>query len=145
MSQLKEQNLKNHARLDPLYHYFLYFVLVGNLAVCIVHAYHEPRLFNYWLIFFALSLFVVVFRLRAYPLRVQDRIIRLEEHLRLSALLPQPLRARLPELTESQLIALRFASDEEIPALVQKTLNENLSNKDIKKQIQNWRPDYFRV
>jgi hypothetical protein len=72
-------------------------------------------------------------------------VIRLEERLRLTQLLPDPLRSRIPELTEGQLVALRFASDAEIPKLVERTLKENLSSADIKKAIQTWRPDYWRV
>jgi hypothetical protein len=82
---------------------------------------------------------------RINPLKVQDRLIRLEEQLRMNTLLPGPLRERIPELTEKQLVALRFASDEEIARLVEETLQNNLSPKDIKKKIEKWRPDYFRV
>jgi hypothetical protein len=93
----------------------------------------------------AVALAVVIVKLRNYPLRVQDRVIRLEERLRLASLLPEPLRSRIPELTEGQLVALRFASDAEVAKLAERALSEKLSPADIKKSIQTWRPDYWRV
>jgi hypothetical protein len=82
---------------------------------------------------------------RSQTLRAQDRIIRLEERLRLAALLPAEDRAHIDELSIKQLIALRFASDDELPALAHKTLTQNLEPKAIKQSIVNWRGDYYRV
>jgi hypothetical protein len=76
---------------------------------------------------------------------VQDRIIRLEERLRLAAVLEEPLRSRARELTDSQLLGLRFASDQELPGLVERALDEKLDRTQIKKAITDWRPDYLRV
>ena len=88
---------------------------------------------------------VAMFKIRLYALKVQDRVIRLEEQLRLKGLLGEPLKARVGELNIDQLIALRFASDGEVSGLVEKTLSSQWSRKQIKQAIQTWRPDYWRV
>ena len=93
----------------------------------------------------SIVIFMAVGTARSHSLKAQDRIIRLEEKLRFAALLPPDLLARSQSLTEAQYIALRFASDAEVPALVKRTLDENLTQKQIKEAIVNWRPDYFRV
>jgi len=88
---------------------------------------------------------VAVVKTRTNPLRTQDRVIRLEEKLRFHALLTPDLYARSHSLSVQQIVALRFASDEELPELVRRTLDENLTAKQIKQAINNWRGDYLRV
>ena len=82
---------------------------------------------------------------RVNALAAQDRVIRLEERLRMQALLPDELKPRINDVTTGQCVALRFASDDELPALVKKALDENADQKTIKQAIQNWRPDLQRV
>ena len=115
------------------------------MIVAIVHCVQRPSWFSIWLIIFVVAMLVVTLRTRTYSVKLQDRIIRLEERMRLSGLISEPLRSRIRELTESQLIGLRFASDPEVPGLVQETLSKQLARDDIKKAVKNWRPDYFRV
>ena len=88
---------------------------------------------------------LLLLRLRQYPLKVQDRVIRLEERLRLQALAPAEWRPQIQRLTEDQLIALRFASDHEVATLAQQAVAENLTRKQIKERIRDWRPDEWRV
>ena len=146
------QSFEHHTRWDPAFHFFVLPVFVLGLLMAIVHlvAHFSTSDFrdNFHaclLILLASALLVAVFKIRLYSLKVQDRVIRLEERLRLAMLLPEPLRARIPELTVGQLVALRFASDAELPALAARALNEKLSRADIKKSIKTWRPDNWRV
>jgi hypothetical protein len=152
MAEKEPQTFANHARLDPLFHFFLLPVFGFLLLLCIVHfVAHvtegglQNEFHSVGLILLATALLVSVFKIRLYALKVQDRVIRLEERMRLASLLPEPLRARIPELAMSQLVALRFASDAELPRLTERALSEKLSSADIKKAIQIWRPDYWRV
>ena len=142
------QSYTDHTRWDPWFHFFIVPVFALAAIVAIVHAVmhiqHHP-LHGVLLILFAVATLAAILKIRLYALKVQDRVIRLEERLRLATVLAEPLRARIPELTERQLIGLRFASDGELPALVQRALTEKLSSGDIKKAIQTWRPDDFRV
>ncbi len=145
MSEKRPQTLANHARFDPLFHFFLAPILLACFIASIVFLFHGINALHIWLAVFSLAVFLLSFKTRVYALKVQDRVIRLEERLRLAALLPEALKARISELTEQQLIALRFASDAEVPSLVEKILRENLEPKAIKQAIQTWRPDYWRV
>lgn len=145
MAEKIPQNLQNHAKIDPPFHFFMVPVFAITLLLASWNLIRNPRLDSAWWVVFLAGALVAVLRIRLYALKVQDRVIRLEERLRLSLLLPEPFRSRIGELTESQLIALRFASDGEIPALVEKTLSNNLTKAGIKKEIVSWRPDYFRV
>ena len=145
MANATPQSYANHARLDPLFHFVLAPLGIAAIIVSVILFVQHPRLASGLWIVFAIGLFLVAFKTRTYALKVQDRVIRLEERLRLSMLLPEAARARIPELTEHQLIALRFASDAELPGLAMRALNEGLTSKQIKSAIESWRPDYFRV
>jgi len=145
MAEKKPQTFANHARFDPLFHFFVLPVFaLSTLAAVVLFLWH-PSLHSGWRFVLLAAATAAVFKVRLYALRVQDRVIRLEERLRLASLLPEPMRSRIPELTEGQLIALRFASDAEAAKLAERALAEKLSRADIKKAIQTWRPDYWRV
>ena len=139
------QSLANHARFDPLYHGFIVGVWLANLGIAIYEVAHRRDLISWWFLFVSLSFLVPILRLRQYPLKVQDRVIRLEERLRLQALAPVEWHAQIYRLTERQLIALRFASDDEVLELAKQALEHNLSQKQIKERIRSWRADDWRV
>jgi hypothetical protein len=145
MAEKKPQTYASHTRRDPLFHFFALPVFLLLALAAVVHFIWRPGLHSGLMFLIAVALGVVVVKTRMYSLRVQDRVIRLEEQLRLVSLLPEPSRSRIPELTPGQLVGLRFASDAELPGLVERALSEKLSKEDIKKAIQNWRPDYLRV
>jgi hypothetical protein len=145
MAEKMPQSFANHTRFDPPFHFFVLPVFAITVIIAIVHLVRHPSLHAAWLVVFSVAATTAVLKIRTYALKVQDRIIRLEERLRLAILVDKPLRARITELTESQLVGLRFASDAELPALTARALSENLSRADIKKAITQWRPDYWRV
>jgi hypothetical protein len=147
---MAEQNYANHAKFVPLFH----FVAVGILAINLLWSLFRlfwglpgvplpDRLLN---VAVAAALGLLAWYARTFPLRAQDRIIRLEERLRLEHLLPADLKPRIADLRPSQLIALRFASDEELPDLTRAVLaGEVTSSAEIKKRVRNWRADHFRM
>jgi hypothetical protein len=148
MSTPKQQSFRNHASFDPAFHGLAGLALLGNIvfmAIVLFVGIQSRIVLSLWIVTLTVVLIVALFKSRMYPLKIQDRIIRLEERLRLDALLPEALRKRIPELTEDQLIGLRFASDEEIPSLVELTLEKNLDRRQIKERIQSWRPDHYRI
>ncbi len=145
MAEKKLQTFANHTRRDPLFHFLALPIFVIAVVVGIVHFIWHPSLHTGAFFVLSVAALVAVIKSRLSALKVQDRVIRLEERLRLGSLLSEPLRSRIPELTEGQLVALRFASDAEAPKLVERALSEKLAPADIKKAIQNWRPDYWRV
>jgi hypothetical protein len=139
------QTFANHTRFDPFFHFFVLPVFAITLIWAIVHLVRRPGLHSAWMLVFMIAAVVAIFKIRLYALKVQDRVIRIEERMRLERLLGESLRPRIGEFTESQLIGLRFASDAELPALAARALSEKLSRAEIKKSIQQWRPDYWRV
>jgi CRP-like cAMP-binding protein len=140
------QTLATHRRFIPAFHFFALPVLLANVFVVGYRLVQEPRLINGWALLVAIALAVGILWSRAMPLRAQDRIIRLEERSRLERLLPGDMRGRIGELTERQLIAIRFAPDDEVPELTRRTLDGELKSPgDIKRAIHNWRADHFRV
>jgi hypothetical protein len=145
MAERSPQTLANHVRIDPPFHCFVLPVFAITWIISVIFLVRHPGFLHFWIVVFNTALVVAAIRFRQYALKVQDRVIRLEERLRLAALLPESLRPQISKLREGQLIALRFASDEEVPTLVEHTLSANLAPADIKKAIKNWRPDYWRV
>jgi hypothetical protein len=144
---MTEQNFANHTKFVPAYHFFAVPVFVANFVWSLFRL--RTLGFSFAGVFgvlVAAALVVLVFVARLFALAVQDRVVRLEEQLRYARLLPADLLARTAELTMGQVIALRFASDAELPALARKVLDEKLvERKAIKQLIKNWKPDYLRA
>lgn len=150
MSEKTAQTYANHRRFDPSFHFLLMGLFVANAVVAVLALIRmfKSQHFDFatvWNVVMAFAFSFLLLKLRIYALHNQDRLIRLEEQLRMKALLPATLATRALELRPSQYVALRFASDEELPGLVQQTLDENLDNEQIKKRIRTWRADTFRV
>jgi len=139
------QNFSNHTKWDPIFHFFLAPVLVGTLIFSIKHAFAYPNGMTLWLVLLMVALCVWLVRTRTYALRVQDRLIRLEERLRMEKILPDEVMARFDELTPQQVVGLRFASSGELAELTRRALDEKLTAKQIKAAIKEWRPDHARV
>jgi len=144
---MAEQNFANHGKFFPPFHFFVVPVMTINLFWA-SYRWYATR-FG-WdggeRVLLALGLAVGFLTARSMVLRVQDRVIRLEERLRFERVLPADLKPRVGEFTVDQLISLRFASDAELPGLARKVLNEKIcERKAIKQMVETWKPDCLRA
>jgi len=144
---VSEQNFKNHVKFIPSFHFFALPVFGVNLVWSLYRLRYLGISFaGIFGVILAAAFVVLAFRARLFALAVQDRLIRLEERLRYERLLSEELRWRADELSVNQFVALRFASDAELPQLMRKVLDEKLTErKTIKQLIKNWRPDNLRA
>ncbi|MEP6835395.1 MAG: DUF6526 family protein [Gemmatimonas sp.] len=146
MSDTADQSFSNHTKWMPLYHFVAAPLGIVLLVWNVKHVIADPNSASVLGLLTAVLLVVLIALVRVLPLKVQDRLIRLEEQLRLMRLLPADLQSRIGEFSVHQLVALRFASDAELPELARRVLDENLtSRKAVKTEIRKWRPDTFRV
>jgi len=140
------QNFANHTKIVPPFHFVVLGIFTINLGWSIYRIAHAFSAESVISLLLAIAFILAALYGRLFALTVQDRVIRLEMRLRMMQLLPADLRTRIPEFTVSQLVALRFASDGELPALARKVLDEKLTDrKAIKQMIQNWEPDFLRA
>jgi hypothetical protein len=146
MASMEPQSLANHKRVIPSFHYLGGGLMLAYLVVAFVRLGRQPDLDSIGGVLVALILMVIGWYVRIFPLVVQDRVIRLEERLRLARLLPPELQQQIDQFTRGQLAALRFASDSELPGLVRTVIAERLTTREsIKERIREWRPDHLRV
>jgi len=145
MSGQPAQSYGSHRRYVPLYHVVLFALLTLYLGWTAWHVIRRPSVERGVDLMMALAFLVMFTLLRTFPARVQDRVIRLEERGRYQRLLPPDLLARGDELSIRQIVALRFASDAELPGLVRRALDERLGADDIKRAVQDWRADHLRI
>ena len=142
---MQDQNFKNHAKMVPGFHYIgliSILALLGGSINYLLRATPENKYLASLLVLTAITFVLIAWYARSFPLKAQDRAIRAEESLRYFIMTG---KAMPTELRIGQIIALRFASDAEYLALVERAIKENLSSKEIKMAIQNWKADYHRV
>ena len=144
---MEAQNYANHRRTVPIYHFILFPIIALTLIGSFVNLYqswgdHQRQYSSSLIVVAMVCLLLLFFIARLFPLKAQDRAIRVEENLRHYVMTEKLLD---PKLTVRQIIGLRFASDEEFLELVRRAVEENLTEDAIKKAIKNWRPDTYRV
>ena len=140
------QNFENHAKFVPGFHVGVLGILAINLIWSIYRLIRAFSGESVIALLLAIAFILLAFYSRIFALTVQDRVIRLEMALRMLQLFPAEFRPRIPEFSVNQLVALRFASDAELPVLAKKVLDEKLNDrKAIKKMVRDWQPDFLRA
>ena len=143
---MAEQSFQSHAKWVPPFHFFVLPVLLINIGFQIYWCVKAFSVSSVVSLLMAVALFIGMVMARVMAMRVQDRVIRIEERIRFERLLPADLHARIGEFTMDQLVALRFASNAELPELARKVLEEKIvDRKAIKQLIKTWRPDFARA
>ena len=146
MAKGKDQSYENHARNVPAYNFVAGTIFVINVVWSAYRAFVSFSFESVVALLLAIALVLLFFYARVFALTVQDRVIRLEMRLRLTQLLPADLRSRVNDFTVEQLVGLRFASDQELPDLARKVVEEKLTDrKAIKQLIRHWQPDLLRA
>jgi hypothetical protein len=146
MEKEKPQNFDNHARFVPAFHFFVLPVLLINFGRSLYLLRHGVTRGMIFEVLMAAALLTIALTARTFALSVQDRVIRLEMQLRMAELFPMDLKGKINEFTVGQLVGLRFASNEELPELARRVLQDRISDRAaIKKMVKNWRPDYLRA
>ena len=145
MSEKRPQTYANHAKIVPLFHYVAMPLLLINLVLALAGLLDGITLEALNHLGTGVAMMLTAFFARVFALKAQDRVIRLEERLRMELLLPDDLKPRIDVVSTAQCVALRFAGDDELPDLVRRALDEKADQKTIKQAIKNWRPDYQRV
>lgn len=146
MTATPTQTLANHTRFVPGFHFIVSGIFVINFFYALVRIVRAPSLDAGVTFLLAAGLLLLFYYARAFAITVQDRVIRLEERLRYEKVLPVELRGRIDDFSRAQLVALRFASDAELPILAGTVLKEKISDqKQIKQMIRDWRPDHLRA
>ena len=139
---MQDQNFKNHARLVPEFHILMLVTVVTLVVLSVINLFAGITLSSIMFLLIGIALSIGFLKIRAFPLKVQDRAIRAEENLRYFSLTGKLLDNRL---TIAQIVALRFASNEEFVELVDRAVSERMSNKQIKQAIRNWKADHHRA
>lgn len=140
------QNYANHAKNVPAFHFVAVPILIANFVFASIQLRHGIDTPHVMAALTALALVIIAFAGRVFALKVQDRVIRLEERLRMREVLPADMHGKIHLLSAKQLIGLRFASDAELPSLVSQVLKDNIAGaNDIKKMVKDWRADDLRA